>query len=91
MGEIVELLMDLRSLRREAKLSTARVAELSGIGPSTLDRIESGEAPGLGNALRLARFLRTPVEEIWGLKDGKTRDQVSGLRGQQERGLTTGH
>jgi DNA-binding XRE family transcriptional regulator len=48
-----------------------RVAKLSGVAESNIDRIEDGGAPNLLNALKYARFLHLPVEEIWGLKQEK--------------------
>lgn len=72
MSEQVKLLLDLRALRIEAGLSVERVAALTGIGRSTLDRMEAGESMNLANALRLAHFLRMPIEEIWALGDETT-------------------
>lgn len=71
MNDKVKLSMDLRSLRRKAGVSTDSVAALAGIGKSTVDRMETGEPPSLLNALRLARFLKTPVEQVWSLTDEK--------------------
>jgi len=65
----VELVLNMRGLRKEAHVSLNSVAELSGIHKSILARIETGALPSLSNALRLARFLQTPVEEIWALKN----------------------
>lgn len=69
MDSEVELLIDLRGMREEAKVSVERVSELAGIGRSTIARIEMGDMPSLGNALRLARFLKMSVEEIWRLSE----------------------
>ena len=71
MNDKVKLLMNLRALRKEAGLSLDFVVSRSGINKSILSRMEIGEAPGLVNALRMARFLNTPVEQIWGLTDEK--------------------
>lgn len=69
MKDNATLLMDLRSLRQEAGISVKKLEELSGIAHATLDRIEKGQAPSLGIALRYAQFLQLNVEEIWGLKE----------------------
>jgi len=69
MKKEVDLLMDLRGLRKEADISMAKVAWLSGIADSNISRMEIGEAPSLVNALKYARFLHLSVEEIWGIKE----------------------
>ena len=69
MNEQAVLRMNLRELRKEAGLSVGYVAEHAGIAHSIFARIEKGGIPNLANALRLAKFLETPVEEIWGLEE----------------------
>ena len=69
MGIDTKLKMDLKTLRTEAGYSVGKVAKLSGIPDSVISRIEVGESPSLGTALRLARFLQVPIEEIWGLDE----------------------
>ena len=70
--ERVALRLELKKLREQANLSRQKVVELSGISMATYERIESGSVPSLGIALTLARFLKTPVEEIWFLAEGQT-------------------
>lgn len=65
--ERVALQLELRKLREEVKLPRQKVAELSGISMASYERMEAGVAPSLSLALKLARFLEMPVEEIWTL------------------------
>jgi transcriptional regulator with XRE-family HTH domain len=65
----VVLRMDLRALRNEAGVSASYVAGKTGMGLSTYERVETGAAPSLANALKLAKFLELPVEEIWGMEE----------------------
>jgi DNA-binding XRE family transcriptional regulator len=68
MSEKVTLVMDIRGLRREAGVTIEQAAAMTEVPKATLMRIETGAAPALENALRIARFMRTPVEEIWRLE-----------------------
>ena len=72
----VKLLLDLRGMRREAKMPLAEVWKLSGIRKSNYARLQNGASPSLDNALKLARFLRMPVEEIWSLADEGTETEA---------------
>jgi len=65
----VVLRMDLRALRNEAGVSASYVAGKTGMGLSTYARVETGAPPSLANALKLAKFLELPVEEIWGMEE----------------------
>lgn len=67
--ECVMLTLDLRGLRREAGLTLQAWERLCGVAESNLARYEAGAVPGLLNALKIARFLKMPVEEIWGLEE----------------------
>jgi DNA-binding XRE family transcriptional regulator len=78
MKDQVQLLLDLRGMRREAGMPLAEVVKLSGVCKSNYERLQNGATPSLDNALKLARFLRMPVEEIWKLKE---REQPSHGRG----------
>lgn len=80
MDHKAELLIDLRGLRKEANLSVDRVAQLSGIGRSIIARMEIGDTPNLATALRMARFLETPVEEIWGLAEDNAAHESTETR-----------
>jgi transcriptional regulator with XRE-family HTH domain len=56
----------LQERREDAGYSRARAAELVGIKPGTIEGWELGRVakPPLHDVLRLARFLRIPVDEI---------------------------
>lgn len=68
MDDQTELLIDLRSLRTEAGVSSMQVVETTGVSKATYLRIEVGGTPNLTNALKISRYLQMPVEEIWALK-----------------------
>jgi DNA-binding XRE family transcriptional regulator len=63
------LLVEMRALRQAAGISQRKAAELMGIDDNTYIRAEGGEAPSLAIALKIARFMQRPVEEIWGLEE----------------------
>ncbi len=67
MKEDVELLMDLRGLRQAAGIQASFVSAKSGIARSSYMEMEHGRIPNMASALKLARFLQIPVNEIWGL------------------------
>jgi transcriptional regulator with XRE-family HTH domain len=57
----------LRGFRQQAELTLAELAEVSGISPSTLSRLESGRRrPGLEHLLALAHVYGVPLEELLG-------------------------
>lgn len=67
-GKVV-LQVDIRALREEAKLSKSAASRLIGIDENTYDRAETGGSMSLASALKIARFMKMPVEEIWGLEE----------------------
>ena len=61
----------LRTLREDRGWSQGKLAEEVGVSRQTINAIESGRFdPSLPLALRLARLLGRPVEEIFRLADG---------------------
>lgn len=57
---------DVRELRVERGLSQAALAAEMGVSRQTINAIETGRySPSLPLAIRLARFLGKPVEEIF--------------------------
>jgi DNA-binding XRE family transcriptional regulator len=65
----VKLLLDLRGLRKEAGVKLEKVLQQCGLERSVYARCEKGAEPKLGTALKVARLLQMPVEEIWSLAD----------------------
>jgi DNA-binding XRE family transcriptional regulator len=63
------LLVDLRALRKQAKIGDREAAEIIGIGETTLKRVENGETPTLIIALKIAASYQLPVEDIWGVPE----------------------
>lgn len=63
------LIIRIKERRTELKITQAQLAELVGIGQSTISEIESGRhQPTIELALLIARALRTSVEELFELK-----------------------
>lgn len=61
----------LRTLREDRNWSQGRLAEEVGVSRQTINAIETGRFdPSLPLALRLARLLARPVEEIFRLAEG---------------------
>jgi transcriptional regulator with XRE-family HTH domain len=56
----------VRVARRRAGLDQEQLAERSGVPQGTISRIERGQTPNSGHALRLARALGSTVEELFG-------------------------
>jgi transcriptional regulator with XRE-family HTH domain len=57
----------LRELRQQAELTLAEVATESGIGVSTLSRLESGERrPSVDHLVKLARLYAVTLDELVG-------------------------
>ncbi len=77
----VILRIDIRALRKEGKMSLETWQELIGIDKSILARCETGATPCLAHALRIARFLHVPVEEIWAVDLPKTKTRKRRTRG----------
>ena len=69
----IKLLIDARGLREKQGVTLRDCVKPSGISSATLLRIEEGRAPDLATALRFARFVEMPVEEVWRLKDDMAR------------------
>lgn len=60
----------IRSLRKAAGLTQEDLAQALGVTRQTINAIENNKyAPTLGLAMRLARFLNTPVEDIFRLPE----------------------
>lgn len=60
----------LRALRTERGWSQARLAAEVGVSRQTINAIETGKFdPSLPLALRLARLVQLPVEELFTLRD----------------------
>lgn len=61
---------NIRSLRKAAGLTQEDLAQALGVTRQTINAIENDKYdPTLGLAMRLARFLNTPVEDIFRLPD----------------------
>ena len=59
-----------RSLRKAAGLTQEDLAQALGVTRQTINAIENDKYdPTLGLAMRLARFLNTPVEDIFRLPE----------------------
>lgn len=60
----------LKDLRDYHGISQRELARRIGVGKTTISEIERGDRlPNVLTAIRIARALKTTVEEIWG--DGK--------------------
>ncbi|WP_297711147.1 helix-turn-helix transcriptional regulator [Dysosmobacter sp.] len=60
----------IRSLRKAAGLTQEDLAQALGVTRQTINAIENDKYdPTLGLAMRLARFLNTPVEDIFRLPE----------------------
>ena len=60
----------IRSLRKAAGLTQEDLAQALGVTRQTINAIENDKYdPTLGLAMRLARFLNTPVEDIFRLSE----------------------
>ena len=60
----------IRSLRKAAGLTQEDLAQALGVTRQTINAIENDKYdPTLGLAIRLARFLNTPVEDIFRLPE----------------------
>ena len=61
---------NIRSLRKAAGLTQEDLAQALGVTRQTINVIENEKYdPTLGLAMRLARFLNTPVEDIFRLPE----------------------
>lgn len=60
----------IRALRKALGLSQEELAKACGVSRQTINAIENNKYdPTLGLAMRLARLLNTPVEEIFHLPE----------------------
>ena len=60
----------IRALRKERGISQEDLAKRCGVSRQTINAIENNKYdPTLGLAMRLARLLKTPVEDIFHLPD----------------------
>lgn len=60
----------IRALRKERGISQEDLARRCGVSRQTINAIENNKYdPTLGLAMRLARLLKTPVEDIFHLPD----------------------
>lgn len=60
----------IRELRKEIGLRQEDVAEQTGVTRQTINAIENGKySPTLELAMKLAKLLNAPVEEIFQLED----------------------
>ena len=60
----------IRERRRELGISQEELAKRCGVSRQTVNAIENNKYdPTLGLAMRLARLLKTPVEDIFHLPD----------------------
>ena len=60
----------VRALRKELGLSQEELGKRCGVSRQTINAIENNKYdPTLGLAMRLARLLKTPVEDIFHLPD----------------------
>ena len=60
----------IRERRRELGISQEELARRCGVSRQTVNAIENNKYdPTLGLAMRLARLLKTPVEDIFHLPD----------------------
>lgn len=62
----------VRELRRRAELTQEQLADRVGVTRVTINCLENGVyLPSLELALKLARFFKTPVEQIFALEEGR--------------------
>lgn len=55
----------VKQCRKAAGLTLAELAEITGVGVSTICQIEQGAEPRVVTAIRLARALGKRVEWLW--------------------------
>jgi putative transcriptional regulator len=69
-NEPVKIVGRVRDLRARAGLTQEQLAEKVGVTRVTINCLENGVyAPSLELALRLAKFFRAPVEDIFRLEE----------------------
>ena len=52
-------------LIHESGIGIRELASFSGVSPATVSRVESGKAPDIRTAFRLARFFETTIEDLF--------------------------
>jgi Predicted transcriptional regulators len=68
-----EITNRIHVLRAEHRMSQTELAECIGVSRKTISTIETGKfTPSTTIALRLARYFKVPVEDIFELKDIET-------------------
>lgn len=71
----------LKDIREERNLIQADLAEAIGSCSQTIGRIERGERnPSLEIAIRLAHYLKVPVEDIFKLKTEAQQPENRGVK-----------
>lgn len=55
----------VKRIRIRRKMTLEDLAEASGVPVSTISDIERGAEPRVSTAIRIAKALKTPVEQIW--------------------------
>lgn len=53
-------------LRAASGLTVREVAKHSGVSHPTVNRVERGHEPSIGNAIKLARFFERSVNDLFG-------------------------
>jgi DNA-binding XRE family transcriptional regulator len=61
------LLVDLTAIRQKHGITVAQAAAACGFTYAVWQRLEAGGSPSLDTALRIARFIEMPVEQIWAI------------------------
>jgi DNA-binding XRE family transcriptional regulator len=56
----------IKQLREEAGIGLREMCKFAELSPATLSRVESGKAPDIRTALKLAKFFETSVENLFG-------------------------
>ena len=68
----------MRVFRAEHRMSQEELASAIGVTRKTISTIESGRfIPSTVTALRLARYFKVPVEEIFSLPDASGSDGIA--------------
>lgn len=83
----LRLTVDLRTLRKRAKLGAGEFAKTIGVHRNLITRMEAGQTPKLETALKVAKFFGFRVEQIW----AERADEDAGRAGREERTGVHGH
>ncbi|QGP92210.1 helix-turn-helix protein [Neomoorella glycerini] len=77
----------LRRVRLQAGLTQSELARRVGLTRASYTNIEKGRKnPSVGTALRIARALNRPVEELFADESPAVQDARSGRRAMREEG-----